>query len=170
MQRASRTLGEARDAYKAAVIELARARDALAAASRTRDSAAWKHARNLARSRDGGCTQRHQGDCDGRLEVHHVRPLEAGGTNALSNLQTLCRRHHSQAEGNFQSDWPPSLARSSRKKRRNTLEDAEHRLNAAGAAVTRTRAAEALEARQRAHIEALRAQAREWRVRSDRPR
>lgn len=27
-------------------------------------------------------------------EVDHIIPLEAGGTNDLSNLQGLCREHH----------------------------------------------------------------------------
>ena len=30
----------------------------------------------------------------GSLECHHVVSLEAGGTNDLSNLETMCRRCH----------------------------------------------------------------------------
>lgn len=28
------------------------------------------------------------------LEVHHIRPLSAGGTTVNSNLITLCEKHH----------------------------------------------------------------------------
>lgn len=30
------------------------------------------------------------------VEVDHITPLRQGGTNDRSNLQPLCRRHHSQ--------------------------------------------------------------------------
>ena len=42
--------------------------------------------------------QRAEGNCNGDLSVHHVVPLEQGGTNALSNLLALCRAHHERAE------------------------------------------------------------------------
>ena len=67
-------------------------------ATRVRDSLAWKHARALARRRDGGCAMRSIGNCHGRLEVHHRTPLAHGGNNALDNLLTLCRKHHSEFE------------------------------------------------------------------------
>ena len=33
--------------------------------------------------------------CGGALHVNHLRRLEDGGTDDLSNLTTLCKRHHS---------------------------------------------------------------------------
>ena len=32
------------------------------------------------------------------LEVHHLQALAAGGTHALANLVTVCRRHHRELE------------------------------------------------------------------------
>lgn len=29
-----------------------------------------------------------------QLEIHHVTPLSEGGTNAITNLQVLCRNCH----------------------------------------------------------------------------
>jgi hypothetical protein len=67
--------------------------------TRIRDTAAWKTAREAARARDGGCVYRHQGECDGRVSVHHRVPLERGGAPFdLANLISVCRRHHEQAE------------------------------------------------------------------------
>lgn len=57
-------------------------------ATTIRDSAAWKNARNLARARDGGCTQRHQGNCHGDLAVHHRVPIEQGGVATHSRSTT----------------------------------------------------------------------------------
>ena len=67
-------------------------------ATQSRGTKVWKEARTAARARDGGCIHRHQGGCHGQIQVHHVIPLERGGTNALHNLVTLCRAHHEQAE------------------------------------------------------------------------
>jgi len=68
-------------------------------ATRTRNTAAWQKTRALARARDAGCTQRHTGNCNGRLEVHHRTPIEHGGQPYdLTNLVTLCRHHHEEAE------------------------------------------------------------------------
>jgi 5-methylcytosine-specific restriction endonuclease McrA len=53
----------------------------------------------VVRVHDGGCIYRHQGGGSGALSVHHRIPLEQGGTNALTNLVTVCRAHHEQAEG-----------------------------------------------------------------------
>ena len=78
--------------------EKSRRRRATSTATRVRDSRAWQRLRETVRARDGGCTQRHNGSCYGRLEVHHIRPLEQGGTNELTNLVTLCRAHHGEAE------------------------------------------------------------------------
>jgi 5-methylcytosine-specific restriction endonuclease McrA len=56
------------------------------------NSSAWQTARNTARLRDGNVCQE-CGETEG-LSVHHRIPLAAGGTNALSNLITLCARCH----------------------------------------------------------------------------
>ena len=32
------------------------------------------------------------------LEVHHLTPLDAGGTDDASNLLTVCRQHHHEIE------------------------------------------------------------------------
>lgn len=57
---------------------------------------AWQKARMRALVRDNFTCQ-HPG-CEetrlGHLEVHHIRQRVHGGTHALENLQTLCRRHH----------------------------------------------------------------------------
>ena len=59
------------------------------------NQAVWRRARRRALERDNyqcqypGCARRY------RLEVHHRRPLDAGGdAYALDNLLTLCRHHH----------------------------------------------------------------------------
>jgi 5-methylcytosine-specific restriction endonuclease McrA len=72
-------------------------------ATRVRDSVSWQHARALARRRDGGCVLRTQGDCSGQLGVHHIVPLAEGGDNSLSNLMSLCRRHHETLEAEARS-------------------------------------------------------------------
>ena len=41
------------------------------------------------RDREDGCT----------LQVHHIVPLGMGGTNARSNLITLCNEHHGRVHG-----------------------------------------------------------------------
>lgn len=43
-------------------------------------------------ARDGGCVE--EGPHAGRLEVDHVTPLSAGGTNDPANLVTRCELHH----------------------------------------------------------------------------
>ena len=58
--------------------------------------AATKHAINL---RDQGqCTEIHEDGtrCENTrwLHIHHIIPLEHGGTDELSNLTTLCSTHH----------------------------------------------------------------------------
>jgi 5-methylcytosine-specific restriction enzyme A len=90
--------------------EKSRRRRANSAATRIRDSAAWQHTRAQARARDRGCVYRHEGACSGRLEVHHIVPLEQGGTNQLDNLVTVCRAHHEKAEARFfEQREPPSI-------------------------------------------------------------
>ena len=83
--------------------ERQRSRDRRASshATQTRNTSQWQRIRTAARARDRGCTHGHHGDCHGRLEVHHIVPLEHGGSNDLSNLVTLCRAHHEQAEALF---------------------------------------------------------------------
>ena len=56
----------------------------------------WIDTTRAVRARDGGCVE--PGPHDGPLEVDHVRPLAAGGTNDLTNLRTLCQRHHRARE------------------------------------------------------------------------
>ena len=55
----------------------------------------WEHLRRRILDRDGWRCQR----CGrpGRLEVHHVRPLFAGGTDDPANLETRCRTCHLSA-------------------------------------------------------------------------
>jgi 5-methylcytosine-specific restriction endonuclease McrA len=43
-------------------------------------------------ARDGGCVD--GGPHTGRLEVDHIIPLSAGGTNGPANLVTRCELHH----------------------------------------------------------------------------
>jgi hypothetical protein len=75
-----------------------RRRRATRTAVRDRDSARWQQARERAKLRDGGCVQRHRGDCSGAIGVHHVVPLEQDGAAfALENLVCLCRRQHEEA-------------------------------------------------------------------------
>ena len=79
-----------------------RRRRATSTATQTRDTATWKKVRAIARARDQACTQRHQGNCNGQLEVHHRIPIGQGGQPFdLANLVTLCRHHHKQAEAAF---------------------------------------------------------------------
>ena len=40
----------------------------------------------------------------GRLEVHHVKPVHLGGTNAIGNLMVLCRGCHIAAHKREMSD------------------------------------------------------------------
>ena len=51
---------------------------------------AWAKLRREALERDGWRCQGQDCGKAGRLEVHHVVPLEHGGTNDLGNLITLC--------------------------------------------------------------------------------
>jgi len=63
------------------------------------DSTKWRRARAKARRRDGGCVDRGEGLCHGRLEGHHiVRVRDGGAPYDLENVLTLCRRHHEMRE------------------------------------------------------------------------
>lgn len=59
----------------------------------------WRRVRDQARQRDGGCVHA-DGYCAGRLEVHHITPVEADSDLAfdLDNVITLCQRHHKAME------------------------------------------------------------------------
>jgi 5-methylcytosine-specific restriction endonuclease McrA len=86
--------------------EKSRQRRATSTATRVRNTKAWRTVRDQAVARDGDCAHRHRGGCDGRLEVHHVRPIEQGGAPLdLANLLTLCRRHHSAEEARTRGDF-----------------------------------------------------------------
>src|SRR5262245_37797030 len=69
--------------------------------TRMRASPAWQRLRAIVRRRDGGCVLRERGDCEGALAVHHLLALAEGDDNPLSNLVTVCRRHHEQLETRF---------------------------------------------------------------------
>jgi 5-methylcytosine-specific restriction endonuclease McrA len=69
-------------------------------------SKAWRRARAAARERDGGCIIR--SGCAGRLEAHHVVPVNEGGEPVdLDNLVTLCSRHHRLVEAGTLRLHPP---------------------------------------------------------------
>jgi 5-methylcytosine-specific restriction endonuclease McrA len=95
---AGRSTGKCPDCQREYDRNRSRTRRATSSAVRDRDSRVWQLARAGARARDGGCAHRKRGGCRGRLSVHHIVPLERGGTNRLDNLITLCRRHHDEAE------------------------------------------------------------------------
>jgi hypothetical protein len=68
-------------------------------ATHVRNSKRWQQVRQQARARDGGCTLAHLSPCHGRLEAHHLIPIEKGGNPyALSNVTTVWRKHHEQLE------------------------------------------------------------------------
>jgi hypothetical protein len=55
----------------------------------------WEEISKEVRERDGyRCTHPGCGETGLTLHVHHVIPLSRGGSNALSNLLTLCEKHH----------------------------------------------------------------------------
>jgi 5-methylcytosine-specific restriction endonuclease McrA len=60
----------------------------------------WKRARAAVQARDGGrCQLEEQGECYGRLEVHHLVPVRSGGDPYdLGNLVVVCRGHHEAIE------------------------------------------------------------------------
>ena len=67
----------------------------------------WARVRREALDRDGwrcqeGLNPQFKPSCGkaGRLEVHHIKPLEHGGKPfELDNLRTLCREHHIRIHG-----------------------------------------------------------------------
>jgi 5-methylcytosine-specific restriction endonuclease McrA len=64
------------------------------------DRTLWHQARKAALQRDGSCTVALLlgGECHGRLDVHHIVPRSAGGTDELDNLLVVCAAHHPQVE------------------------------------------------------------------------
>ena len=76
-------------------------------------TAHWKRLRRAALDRDGWRCVR----CGiaGPLEVHHVIPLEEGGTDVLANVASLCRACHMEAHnrkpGPDRKPWRAELAR-----------------------------------------------------------
>lgn len=71
----------------------------------------WTELRNRALERDGfRCVK-----CSipGRLEVDHIVPKSNGGSDDLSNLQTLCRSCHiakTKAENGYRPRYQPGFA------------------------------------------------------------
>lgn len=60
--------------------------------NRHHSTAAWQRVRREVLERDGyRCTRCGRA---GRLEVDHIRPVYAGGSDDLDNLRTLCRGCH----------------------------------------------------------------------------
>lgn len=53
----------------------------------------WPWIRRMVLERDGFACQE-CGVRDAELHVHHLTPIDAGGTHAHENLSTLCRRCH----------------------------------------------------------------------------
>lgn len=72
----------------------------------------WQTIRRVALDRDGWRCQ----TCGkaGRLEVHHQRPLFAGGTNQPDNLLTLCvpchKAAHQRPVSPAKADWDRLVA------------------------------------------------------------
>jgi HNH endonuclease len=59
----------------------------------------WQKVRALVRRRDRGCRLAGEGECWGRLEVHHLVPVRSGGAPYdLANLVLVCRSHHELVE------------------------------------------------------------------------
>lgn len=77
-------------------VQLARlhamADDQARAAKRSGPDGSWSTLRRRAIDRDGGCVM--PPPHEGRLEVDHIIPLAAGGSNEIANLRVLCRAHH----------------------------------------------------------------------------
>ena len=72
----------------------------------------WQHVRRQVFERDGYRCQK----CGkaGRLEAHHVVHLSAGGTDAVENVQTLCRgchiAHHNPNRQERDAGWDRLVA------------------------------------------------------------
>jgi len=70
----------------------------------TRESAAkrgydakWRRLREIVLERDPLCREcKRQGRIEMATDVDHIKALASGGTNAMSNLQSLCHACHSR--------------------------------------------------------------------------
>ena len=64
---------------------------------------AWRTLSRSIKDRDGQkcrfCGKTRKETKDGRLEVHHIRALSKGGTDAASNLVTICSECHAKQPG-----------------------------------------------------------------------
>jgi 5-methylcytosine-specific restriction protein A len=59
-------------------------------------TAAWAEIRKAVIIRDAGrCRECGRTVLGAECHVDHIVPLERGGSDALANLQVLCREHHS---------------------------------------------------------------------------
>jgi 5-methylcytosine-specific restriction endonuclease McrA len=65
----------------------------------------WQALRLKVLARDHYQCQHEDGTCAGVLQIHHIRWLSAGGTNDMSNLVTLCRRHHGRQHPDNPAFW-----------------------------------------------------------------
>ena len=72
---------------------------------------AWKRTRRRVLTRDRHQCQECKRQGLGRLEVHHAKPLQDGGTDDMDNLVTLCydchRARHASAgrRGDTRDAW-----------------------------------------------------------------
>jgi 5-methylcytosine-specific restriction enzyme A len=110
------TAGPCDDCRRKGERERSRRRRATSPTVNVRNSRLWQRAREAAKQRDGhrcgGC------GLSSRLSVHHITPIEQGGEPfPISNLVTLCRRCHEDAEREAKSGFlsqgahtrPPAL-------------------------------------------------------------
>lgn len=89
-------------------------------------SAEWRALREIAISRDGGCTLRHLPEayepCLGNLHVHHLDPPDGDDDPRaldLSNTSTVCASHHSRWEAFIRRGVPAAgTVRRARRTRR----------------------------------------------------
>jgi len=45
------------------------------------------------------------GSCEGRLQIHHVKPRGRGGSNRRANLVLLCQKHHDDEHAGKGHGW-----------------------------------------------------------------
>lgn len=55
-------------------------------------------------------TEWFDGPCEGPLDVDHIVKRSKGGTDDLSNLRLLCRRHHERRHPEKQTQWSRKTA------------------------------------------------------------
>jgi 5-methylcytosine-specific restriction protein A len=66
---------------------------------RTVGASTWKRRRRQAIERDGGCVKQSCRRPSHSLTVHHIIPTSEGGSDDLSNLETLCSVCHKKKHG-----------------------------------------------------------------------